>query len=147
MAAVAAAPNFPATCLELGGKDPAYVRPDANLAFAAENIVDAGYFNSGQSCCAIERIYVHEAVYDRFVEAAVAVVNAYKLGSPTDEETTLGPMVRTKAADFVRGQVAKAVAQGREAADRREALRRGEGRARPISRRSSSPTSIIPWRS
>ncbi len=112
MAAVAAAPNFPATCLELGGKDPAYVRPDANIAFAAENIVDAGYFNSGQSCCAIERIYVHEAVYDRFVEAAVAVINGYALGSPVDEDTTLGPVVRTKAADFVRGQVAKAVARG-----------------------------------
>ena len=68
MAAVAGAPNFPATCLELGGKDPAYVRPDANLAFAIENVVDAGYFNSGQSCCAVERIYVHEAVYDKFVE-------------------------------------------------------------------------------
>ena len=112
MAAVAAAPNFPATCLELGGKDPAYVRPDANIAFAAENIVDAGYFNSGQSCCAIERIYVHEAVYDRFLEAAVAVINGYALGSPVDESTTLGPVVRTRAAEFVRGQVAKAVARG-----------------------------------
>ena len=112
MASAAAAPNFPATCLELGGKDPAYVRPDANLAFAAENIVDAGYFNSGQSCCAIERIYVHEAVYDRFVEAAVAVINGYRLGSPTEEATTLGPVVRTKAAEFVRGQVAAAVRQG-----------------------------------
>jgi len=112
MASVAAAPNFPATCLELGGKDPAYVRPDADLAFAAENIIDAGYFNSGQSCCAIERIYVHADVYDRFVEAAVAVINGYKLASPTDQETTLGPVVRTRAADFVRGQVAKAVAKG-----------------------------------
>lgn len=112
MASVAAAPNFPATCLELGGKDPAYVRPDANIAFAAENIVDAGYFNSGQSCCAIERIYVHEDVYDRFVEAAVAVIDSYALGSPVDEATTLGPVVRTKAADFIRGQVAKAVTKG-----------------------------------
>ncbi len=112
MASVAAAPNFPATCLELGGKDPAYVRSDANIAFAAENIVDAGYFNSGQSCCAIERIYVHADIYDRFVEAAVAVVNDYQLGSPTDEATTLGPVVRAKAADFVRDQVAKAVAKG-----------------------------------
>jgi acyl-CoA reductase-like NAD-dependent aldehyde dehydrogenase len=112
MAAVAAAPNFPATCLELGGKDPAYVRPDANLAFAIENIVDGGYFNSGQSCCAVERIYVHEAVYDRFVEGAVAAIEAYQLGSPADEATTLGPMVRTMAAEFVRGQVEAAVRQG-----------------------------------
>jgi acyl-CoA reductase-like NAD-dependent aldehyde dehydrogenase len=112
MAAVAAAPNFPHTCLELGGKDPAYVRPDANLPFAIENIVDAGFFNSGQSCCAIERIYVHEAVFDKFVEGAVATINAYKLGSPVDQETTLGPVVRAKAADFVRGQVEKAKRQG-----------------------------------
>jgi acyl-CoA reductase-like NAD-dependent aldehyde dehydrogenase len=112
MAAVAAAPNFPATCLELGGKDPAYVRADADIAFAVENVIDAGYFNSGQSCCAAERIYVHEAVYDRFLEAAVALINSYKLGSPTDETTTLGPLVRTKAADYVREQVAKAIRQG-----------------------------------
>jgi acyl-CoA reductase-like NAD-dependent aldehyde dehydrogenase len=112
MAAVAAAPNFPATCLELGGKDPAYVRPDANLAFAIESIVDGGYFNSGQSCCAVERIYVHEAVYDRFVEGAVAAIEAYQLGSPADEATTLGPMVRARAADFVRAQVDAAIRQG-----------------------------------
>jgi acyl-CoA reductase-like NAD-dependent aldehyde dehydrogenase len=115
MAAVAAAPNFPHSCLELGGKDPAYVRPDANLAFAIENVVDGGYFNSGQSCCAVERIYVHEAVYDRFVEGAVAAINAYKLGSPADEDTTLGPMVRGKAADNVRGQVAAALRSGAKA--------------------------------
>src|SRR6185312_1923596 len=112
MASVADATNSPASCLELGGKDPAYVRPDANIAFAAENVVDAGYFNSGQSCCAVERIYVHEAVYDRFLEAAVAVIEGYKLGSPADPETTLGPVVRAKAAAFVRGQVAAAVRQG-----------------------------------
>ena len=104
--------NFPASCLELGGKDPAYVRPDANIAFAAENIVDAGFFNSGQSCCAAERIYVHEAVYDAFLDAAVAVINGYTLGSPADPDTTLGPVVRTKAAEFVRGQVASAIRQG-----------------------------------
>ena len=112
MAAVAGATNFPATCLELGGKDPAYVRADANIAFAAENVVDAGFFNSGQSCCAAERIYVHEAVYDAFLEAAVAIINGYALGSPADPDTTLGPVVRTKAADFVRGQIEAAKRQG-----------------------------------
>jgi acyl-CoA reductase-like NAD-dependent aldehyde dehydrogenase len=112
MAAVAAAPNFPATCLELGGKDPAYIRADANLSFAIENVVDGAFFNSGQSCCAVERIYVHEAVYDKFVEGAVATINAYRLGKPTDEETTLGPVVRTSAADLVRGQVANAMRKG-----------------------------------
>ncbi len=115
MAAVAGAPNFPHSCLELGGKDPAYVRADANLAFAVENVVDAGYFNSGQSCCAVERIYVHEAVYEKFVEGAVATIEAYRLADPTDPETTLGPVVRAKAADFVRGQVASAVRQGAKA--------------------------------
>jgi acyl-CoA reductase-like NAD-dependent aldehyde dehydrogenase len=115
MAAVAGASNFPATCLELGGKDPAYVRADANIAFAAENVVDAGFFNSGQSCCAAERIYVHEAVYDAFLEAAVAIINGYALGSPADPDTTLGPVVRTKAADFVRGQVEAAKRQGAKA--------------------------------
>ncbi len=112
MAAVAAAPNFPATCLELGGKDAAYVRADADVAFAAENIIDAGFFNSGQSCCAAERIYVHEDVYDRLVDAAVELVSAYVVGSPLDEATTLGPVVRTRAADYVRGQVEGAIRAG-----------------------------------
>jgi acyl-CoA reductase-like NAD-dependent aldehyde dehydrogenase len=112
MASIAGAPNFPASCLELGGKDPAYVRPDVNLAFAIENIVDGGFFNSGQSCCAMERVYVHEAVYDRFVEGVVATVNAYKLGSPTDPETTLGPVVRASAAAFIQDQIDEAVRSG-----------------------------------
>ena len=88
------------------------MRADANIAFAAENVVDAGFFNSGQSCCAAERIYVHEAVYDAFLEAAVAIINGYALGSPADPDTTLGPVVRTKAADFVRGQIEAAKRQG-----------------------------------
>lgn len=112
MGSVAGAPNFPATCLELGGKDPAYVRPDVNLPFAIENIVDGGFFNSGQSCCAMERVYVHESVYDEFVEGAVTTVNAYKLGSPTDPATTLGPVVRASAADFIRAQVDEAIHAG-----------------------------------
>ena len=112
MGSVAGAPNFPATCLELGGKDPAYVRPDVNLPFAIENIVDGGFFNSGQSCCAMERVYVHASVYDAFVEGVVATVNAYKLGSPTDPATTLGPVVRASAADFIRAQVDEAIHAG-----------------------------------
>lgn len=108
----AAAGRFIGVGLELGGKDPAYVRPDANLDHAVENLVDGAYFNSGQSCCAIERIYVHDAVYDRFVEGAVALMRQYRLDDPTHAETTLGPMVRAQAAEFVRGQIAEAVAQG-----------------------------------
>lgn len=98
--------------LELGGKDAAYVCPDVDLSHAAENIIDGAFFNSGQSCCAIERVYVHEAVYDRFVAQAVEVTRAYMLGSPLEAETTLGPLVCTGAADFVRGQITEAVGQG-----------------------------------
>jgi len=98
--------------LELGGKDPAYVRADANLDHAIENIVDGAFFSSGQSCCAVERIYVHADVYDRFIEGAVALTRDYVLGDPLEPTTTLGPMVRTASAEFVRGQIADAVAQG-----------------------------------
>ncbi|MBO0333725.1 aldehyde dehydrogenase family protein [Sneathiella sp. CAU 1612] len=108
----AAVGHFLGVGLELGGKDPAYVRADADIAYAAENLVDGAMFNSGQSCCGIERIYVHADVYDDFVEKFVEVVKGYKLGSPVDPETTLGPLVNAAAADFVRGQVADAVKAG-----------------------------------
>ena len=98
--------------LELGGKDPAYVRADADVASAAENLVDGAFFNSGQSCCGIERIYVHVSVYEAFVQTFVEVTQQYRLGNPTDANTNLGPMVRRSAADFVRAQIAEAVAQG-----------------------------------
>jgi acyl-CoA reductase-like NAD-dependent aldehyde dehydrogenase len=110
-----AAGRFIGCGLELGGKDPAYVRADADLGHAVENLVDGAMFNSGQSCCGIERIYVHEKVFDRFVEEAVALTRRYRLGDPLDPETTLGPMVRTGAAEFVRGQIREAVAQGARA--------------------------------
>jgi acyl-CoA reductase-like NAD-dependent aldehyde dehydrogenase len=108
----AAAGRFVGAGLELGGKDPAYVRPDANLAHAIENLVDGAYFNSGQSCCGIERIYAHDRIYDDFVDGFVKLTRAYRLGNPTDPDTNLGPMVRARAADFARGQVKEAVAQG-----------------------------------
>ena len=111
----AAASRFIGTGLELGGKDPAYVRADANLPHAIENLVDGSFFNSGQSCCAIERIYVHEAVHDRFLEGFVELTKQYKLGNPLSPETTLGPMVRTSAAELVRKQVAEAVSRGAKA--------------------------------
>jgi acyl-CoA reductase-like NAD-dependent aldehyde dehydrogenase len=108
----AVAERFIGTGLELGGKDPAYVRPDANLDHAVANLVDGAFFNSGQSCCAVERIYVHEAVYDDFLEGFTAQVKRYRLGNPLDPEVDLGPMVHTAAADFVRGQIGAAVAAG-----------------------------------
>lgn len=108
----AASDRFIGTGLELGGKDPAYVRPDCNLAHAVENLVDGAFFNSGQSCCGIERIYVHEKVYDQFVDGFVALTRQYRLGNPLDANVNLGPMVRTRAAEFARGQVREAVAAG-----------------------------------
>jgi acyl-CoA reductase-like NAD-dependent aldehyde dehydrogenase len=98
--------------LELGGKDPAYVRPDANLAHAVENLVDGSFFNSGQSCCAIERIYVHQKVWNDFLDGFVDLTRKYVLGSPLEQATTLGPMVRPDAAAFVRKQIASAVRGG-----------------------------------
>lgn len=108
----AAAGRFIGTGLELGGKDPAYVRPDCNLAHAVENLVDGAFFNSGQSCCGIERIYAHEKVYDSFVDGFVALTRQYRLGNPLDPDVNLGPMVRTRAAEFARGQVREAIAAG-----------------------------------
>ena len=111
----AAAGRFIGTGLELGGKDPAYVRPDANLEYSVEQLVDGAFFNAGQSCCGIERIYVHADVYPRFVDAYVAGVRAYRLGDPLDPATTLGPLVRASAAALVREQTAEAVAAGARA--------------------------------
>jgi acyl-CoA reductase-like NAD-dependent aldehyde dehydrogenase len=108
----AAADRFIGTGLELGGCDPAYVRHDANLAHAVESLVDGAFFNSGQSCCGIQRIYVHERVYDDFVAGAVALTNRYVLGDPTSAETTLGPVVRAAAAEQIRRQVAASIAAG-----------------------------------
>ena len=108
----AASGRFVGTALELGGKDPAYVRADANMAHAVENLVDGAMFNSGQSCCGIERIYVHRDVFNEFVQRAVALTKEYVLGNPLEQATTLGPMVRTGAAEFVRAQIAEALSMG-----------------------------------
>ncbi len=111
----AAAQRLVGVGLELGGKDPAYVRADAAVEHAVENLVDGAFFNSGQSCCAVERIYVDARIYERFVEAFVALTRQYVLGDPLKPETTLGPMVRAGAADFVRGQIDEAVRVGARA--------------------------------
>jgi acyl-CoA reductase-like NAD-dependent aldehyde dehydrogenase len=117
----AAADRFIGTGLELGGCDPAYVRHDADLAHAIENLVDGAYFNSGQSCCGIQRVYVHQRLYDAFVAGWIELTRKYVLGNPLDPGTTLGPVVRTAAADEIRRQVAASVAAGARAAiDERE---------------------------
>ena len=111
----AASGRFVGTGLELGGKDPAYVRDDAPLAATVAALADGVYFNAGQSCCGVERIYVQRRRFDEFVEAFVAQAAGYVLGDPLDPATTLGPLVRTAAADFVRGQIDEAVAAGARA--------------------------------
>ncbi len=108
----AAAGTFANVGLELGGKDPAYVRPDADLSHAVENLVDGAFFNSGQCCCGIERIYVHADVHDRFVDAFVALTRQYVLGDPLDSATTLGPMAQPRLAATVRAHIAEARAKG-----------------------------------
>src|SRR5947207_877114 len=111
----AASERFIATGLELGGKDPAYVRADADLPSAIENLVDGSYFNSGQSCCGIERIYVDRKLFRPFVDGFVDLTRKYKLGNPLDESTTLGPLLRTDAANAVRAQIKQALAKGAKA--------------------------------
>jgi acyl-CoA reductase-like NAD-dependent aldehyde dehydrogenase len=108
----AAVRKFMGVALELGGKDPAYVRADANVKHAAEQLADGAFFNSGQSCCGVERIYVHESVYKEFVYKIVEFAQCYRLGDPTDKLTTMGPMVSAKAAQHVRNQIAEAVDKG-----------------------------------
>ena len=110
-----AAGRFIGVATELGGKDPSYVRADADVNYAIGENVDGAFFNSGQSCCAIERIYVHEHVYDNFVEGFVDATRAYVLGNPLQNDTTIGPMVNTAAAEFVRNQIANALAAGARA--------------------------------
>ncbi len=108
----ATAAGFATSGLELGGKDPAYVRADAHLAQAIETLTDGAFYNAGQSCCGIKRIYVAAALHDEFVAGVVDLTHKYRLGSPLDTDTTLGPMVRAAAADAVRDQVRDAVKRG-----------------------------------
>jgi acyl-CoA reductase-like NAD-dependent aldehyde dehydrogenase len=108
----AAADRFIGMGLELGGKDAAYVRADAALEHAVENVVDGAFFNAGQSCCSVQRVYVDRQIYDRFVDAAVALTNQYRLDDPRDPGTTIGPMVRADAAESVRSQVKEAIRAG-----------------------------------
>jgi acyl-CoA reductase-like NAD-dependent aldehyde dehydrogenase len=98
--------------LELGGKDPAYVRKDVDPAWAAEEIVDGAIFNSGQSCCAIERVYAHEDIYDDFVKEVKDVLAKYKLGDPTDKSTQIGPVVSSRSKEAIEKQIKDAIAAG-----------------------------------
>ncbi len=108
----AAAGRFIGLGLELGGKDPAYIRADADLDYAVATVIDGAFFNSGQSCCGIERIYVDASIHDEFIKRASTLINSYKLGRSDDPDTTLGPMVKASAADFVRAQISEAIERG-----------------------------------
>ena len=98
--------------LELGGKDPAYLRSDVDPAWAAEEIVDGAIFNSGQSCCAIERVYVDESIYDTFISEVKKVLSGYKLGDPSDKSTHIGPVVSSRAKEAIQAQVQDAIQKG-----------------------------------
>ncbi|MGD9865757.1 MAG: aldehyde dehydrogenase family protein [Pseudodonghicola sp.] len=108
----AAAGTFTGVGLELGGKDPGYVMEDADLDAAVATLIDAAMFNSGQCCCGMERLYVHESLFDAFVEKAVEIVKGYKLGNPLDPETSIGPMANIRFAREVRAQIDEALAAG-----------------------------------
>lgn len=107
-----AAGTFIGIATELGGKDPAYVRADADLDAAVDGVMDGAMFNSGQCCCGIERIYVHHSLYDAFVEKAVALVRGFRLGDPRDPGTTIGPMANVRFAQTVRDQIDAALSAG-----------------------------------
>jgi acyl-CoA reductase-like NAD-dependent aldehyde dehydrogenase len=108
----ATAGTFASIGLELGGKDPAYVRADAKLDHAIENLVDGAFYNSGQCCCGVERIYVDTSVFDEFVDGFADLTRKYVVGNPLDQATTLGPMARGSFADTVRSQIAEARRKG-----------------------------------
>lgn len=98
--------------LELGGKDPAYIRADVDLAWAAEEIVDGAVFNSGQSCCSLERIYVDESVHDKFVQEVQNVLKNYKLGDPFDKSTHVGPVVSKRSKEAIEAHIKDALDKG-----------------------------------
>jgi acyl-CoA reductase-like NAD-dependent aldehyde dehydrogenase len=108
----AAAGSFTSLTLELGGKDPAYVRADADLAGAIEGVAEGAFFNSGQSCCAVERIYVHEEIWQPFLDGIIEAAGRYRLGDPLDGETNLGPMASAGLAARIRAQLREAASAG-----------------------------------
>ncbi|KAG1784625.1 Aldehyde/histidinol dehydrogenase [Suillus plorans] len=113
--AAVAADGFKGVGLELGGKDPAYVRADADLKDAVIQLVDGAMYNAGQSCCAVERIYVHESVYDNFVNEYVNETKKLILGDPMNKQTTIGPVISIASAERIRQQVSSAVQTGAKA--------------------------------
>jgi len=108
----AAADRVVGVGLELGGKDPAYIRSDVDIAWAAEEIVDGAIFNSGQSCCSLERVYVDEKIHDQFVEAVQKVLAGYKLGDPFDKGTHIGPVISKRSKEAIEAHIKDALDKG-----------------------------------
>ena len=141
----ATAAGFATAGLELGGKDPAYVRADANLAHAIETLTDGAFYNAGQSCCGIKRIYVAASRYEDSSPAWSTCTKKYRLGSPLDPETTIGPVVRTSAAEAVRAQVREAVARGARQLIDEKLFAASSAREPLISRRKCWSASTTRW--
>ncbi|GAB4464291.1 MAG: aldehyde dehydrogenase family protein [Burkholderiaceae bacterium] len=110
--AEAVAPRMIKLQLELGGKDPTYVCDDVDVAAAAASLADGAMYNTGQSCCSVERIYVHARIHDAFVEAFVREVQGFKVGEPTAEDSYIGPLTRAQQVKVLQMQVADALAKG-----------------------------------
>ena len=110
--AQAMAPRLVKLQLELGGKDPSYVCEDADVQNAAASLADGAMYNTGQSCCSVERIYVHEKIHDAFVSAFVAMVKTFKIGDPMLDATYIGPLTRAPQLDVLDAQVRDAIAKG-----------------------------------
>lgn len=98
--------------MELGGKDPIYVRADVDTKATAEAVADGAFYNAGQSCCAVERVYVHKDIYETFVQAFTAFALAAKVGDPMSEGTYIGPLARPQQLDILARQVQDAVKKG-----------------------------------
>ncbi|KID92223.1 betaine aldehyde dehydrogenase 2 [Metarhizium guizhouense ARSEF 977] len=98
--------------LELGGKDPAYIRGDVDVAWAAEEIVDGAVFNSGQSCCSVERVYVDEKIHDAFIESVQKVLRGYRLGDPFDKTTHVGPVISRRSKQAIESHIKDALDKG-----------------------------------
>lgn len=108
----AAKDRFIEVGLELGGNDPAYVAADADLAKAVDGIIDGACYNAGQSCCAVERVYVHRSLYNQFIEAAIPFLKAYVLGDPRGDKTSMGPIAQPWHPEEIERQVQDALSKG-----------------------------------
>ena len=104
--------QFIETGLELGGKDPAYIREDADLDLTISNVMDGVFYNAGQSCCAVERIYVHESLFDEFVAGAIECMNNLKIGDPNNESTDMGSLAQYSGLETIQKQLAEAEEKG-----------------------------------